>query len=173
MQQRGPLPDDHWECHDPAGEILPLVVRLDASDGAALAASLATLGARVLRPRDPRAAQRTWPEALDDAVARARREHGRAYVLRVTTGAPAWRIAGGLPGTPAEAADPWSVALLVGAARDAGVALGREPGSTGTGATDELQGFDLRRPAGTGSDAVLAAIVGALADGLRIAQLKC
>ncbi|MFO0450997.1 MAG: hypothetical protein ACK52I_20450, partial [Pseudomonadota bacterium] len=147
--------------------------RSDGPDDAALAAALAALGATVLRPRGEAAAGMAWPEPLAAAVEAARHRHGRAYVLGVTRGSASWRLAGGLPDTPADSADPWSLALLAAAARAAGADPRVEPAPTGGSVDDDLQGFDLQRPSGGAADAVLLALVGALSDGLRIAQLKC
>jgi len=167
---------DRWERHEPPGEALPLVVRLAGEFGPELARGLAGLGALVVRPsagQPASAADDPWPAPLAAAVNEMRHAFGRAYVLRITGGEPGWRLAAGLRGTPAHDADPWSVALLVGAARDAGVAVAVDPHARGAGLADELQGFDLARPDGAAADATLIGIVAALADGLRAAQSKC
>jgi hypothetical protein len=152
--------------HAPPGEPLPLVVWV-VDPTARLVHRLRGLGASVMI--SGRSESEAWPRALAVAVEDCRYRFGRAYVVRCTVSAVP-RVAAGLRETPAHDADPWSVALLVAAARDAGCAVEVELARAGGGASDALQGFELALP----DDAeVLAAVVGALADGLRIAQLKC
>jgi hypothetical protein len=160
-------PSIDTELHAPPGEPLPLVVWVVAPS-ARLVHRLHALGAYVMA--SCRSESQAWPRTLAEAVEDCRYRFGRAYVVRCRTSAVP-RVAAGLRGTPVHDADPWSVALLVGAARDAGCAVELDPARAGGGGSDALQGFDLSLP--DGADDALVAAAGALADGLRIAQLKC
>jgi hypothetical protein len=153
--------------HAPPGEPLPLVVWV-VGPTASLVARLHALGAYVMIPG--RGESEAWPRTLSEAVEDCRRRFGRAFVVRCRASTVP-RVAAGLRATPAHDADPWSVALLVGAARNAGCAMELDRARAGGGVSDALQGFELTLP--EDADDVLVAVVGALADGLRIAQLKC
>lgn len=163
-----PAPPIVAGVHAPPGEPLPLVVWLATGD-AGLVDRLRHLGAyvAVTGARDPGA----WPAPVAAAVDECRRRFARAYVIRRRDSPGGAVVAAGLRDTPANDADPWSVALLAGAARDAGLAAAIDPARPGAAASDELQGFELSLPAE--ADDALIAIAGALADGLRVAQLKC
>jgi hypothetical protein len=153
--------------HAPPGEPLPLVV-WTVRPAASLVRRLHAVGAYVAVPG--RGEPRAWPRAIADAVDACRRRFGRAYVVRHRDSTVP-RVAAGLRDTPAHDADPWSVALLAVATRDAGCAMEVDVARPGGGGSDALQGFELGLPAD--ADEVLVAAVAALADGLRIAQLKC
>lgn len=164
MQDTAPIAPG---VHAPPGEPLPLVVWV-VDPTARLVHRLRGLGASVMI--SGRSESEAWPRALAAAVEDCRSRFERAYVVRCTVSAVP-RVAAGLRETPAHDADPWSVALLVSAARDAGCAVEVDFARAGGGVSDALQGFELALP--DDADEVLAAVVGALADGLRIAQLKC
>jgi NAD(P)-dependent dehydrogenase (short-subunit alcohol dehydrogenase family) len=153
--------------HAPPGEPLPLVV-WTVAPSARLVHRLHALGAYVMA--SGRSESEAWPHALAEAVEDCRYRFGRAYVVRCRVSAVP-RVAAGLRGTPVHDADPWSVALLVGAARDAGCTVELHPARAGGGTSDALQGFELALP--NDADDALVTAAGALADGLRIAQLKC
>jgi hypothetical protein len=155
----------------PVGEELPLVLWLGAdlphAASAALGLGAAVVSGTVPSPSDGAATGDDPARAMDDLASEFRARFGRCYALHASLdGAPGLRA--GIRGTRLHDADPWAVALVLGALRDAGARLSVDADARGGGTTDELQGFTLRLAAPQ-ADCIAAAIA-ALADGLRVSK---
>lgn len=150
----------------PEGEALPLVLWLDG-EAPVLAAEASALGATVVTTSAVHALGDAPPPLLDALATEHRERYGRCYLVHAHTAAVA-ALRAGVPGTRLHDADPWAVALVLGAVRDAGCRPEIDREARGGGTTDELQGFTLHVPPGQG--ACVAAAIAALADGLRVSK---